>query len=221
MSDDMKGNAWWNVALRYCGTFLVTLVFIVLTLGWFVASPKGERLIWHTGLWEGAYSALYLKAPDRGLTLILLANSDGLRWESRLDEAAIERSLARRHLVPGGLVMLDVTSTWMEGRCCPLAARGYSREEYLLLSSSEFEQQCFHHVRFWWAVLALTTGDNKTRLAALKAQLPSTTDTARERSTWTAIRLNSCTENYVIIASHVTTRICAITNATALVSEIR
>jgi hypothetical protein len=26
------------------------------------------------------------------LTLILLANSDGSRWETRLDEAAIERS---------------------------------------------------------------------------------------------------------------------------------
>jgi CubicO group peptidase (beta-lactamase class C family) len=61
-------------------------------LGWFVAAPQGETLIWHTGLWEGAYSALYLKAPSRGLTLILLANSDGLRWESRLDEAAVERS---------------------------------------------------------------------------------------------------------------------------------
>jgi CubicO group peptidase (beta-lactamase class C family) len=61
-------------------------------LGWFMASPGGEPLVWHTGLWEGAYSALYLKAPARRLVLILLANSDGLRWEARLDEAAIERS---------------------------------------------------------------------------------------------------------------------------------
>lgn len=61
-------------------------------LGWFVRDHAGERLIWHTGLWEGAYSALYLKVPVRQLTLILLANSDGLRWEQRFDEAAIERS---------------------------------------------------------------------------------------------------------------------------------
>lgn len=61
-------------------------------LGWFVITRAGEPLYWHTGLWEGAYSALYLKAPARHLTLILLANSDGLRWETRLDEAAIERS---------------------------------------------------------------------------------------------------------------------------------
>ena len=61
-------------------------------LGWFVKEVNGEKLVWHTGLWEGAYSALYLKIPGRDLTLILLANSDGLRWEQRLDEAAIERS---------------------------------------------------------------------------------------------------------------------------------
>lgn len=61
-------------------------------LGWFIAAPQGETLIWHTGLWEGAYSALYLKVPGRHLTLILLANSDGLQWESRLDEAVVERS---------------------------------------------------------------------------------------------------------------------------------
>jgi len=43
-------------------------------------------------------------------------------------QPAVERALARRHLLPGGLVLLDVTSTWMEGRCCPLAAHGYSRD---------------------------------------------------------------------------------------------
>ncbi len=61
-------------------------------LGWYVQDHAGEQLFWHTGLWEGAYSALYLKAPERRLTLILLANSDGLRWDTRLDEAAVERS---------------------------------------------------------------------------------------------------------------------------------
>ena len=61
-------------------------------LGWFVTNVSGERVVWHTGLWEGAYSALYIKVPSRQYTLILLANSDGLRWETRLDEAALERS---------------------------------------------------------------------------------------------------------------------------------
>jgi hypothetical protein len=43
-------------------------------------------------------------------------------------QGAIERALARRHLAPAGLVLLDVSSTWFEGRRCPLAAHGYSRD---------------------------------------------------------------------------------------------
>jgi CubicO group peptidase (beta-lactamase class C family) len=61
-------------------------------LGWFVEDYRGERLVWHSGLWEKAYSALYLKVPRRHLTLILLANSDGLRWDNPLDRAEVERS---------------------------------------------------------------------------------------------------------------------------------
>jgi CubicO group peptidase (beta-lactamase class C family) len=47
-------------------------------LGWFVQNHNGERIIWHFGLAQGAYSSLVIKVPSRGLTLILLANSDGL-----------------------------------------------------------------------------------------------------------------------------------------------
>lgn len=65
-------------------------------LGWFLREYRGRRLAWHTGLWDGRYSALYLKVlsdrPAERLTLILLANSEALRWPSRLDEAAIDRS---------------------------------------------------------------------------------------------------------------------------------
>ncbi len=61
-------------------------------LGWFVEEHEGEQLLWHTGLWEGQYSALYLKVPARRLSLILLANSDGLRWDNRLDEGGAVRS---------------------------------------------------------------------------------------------------------------------------------
>lgn len=46
-------------------------------LGWFIQREHGVPLIWHYGQWP-QYSALYLKAPDRHLTLILLANSGGL-----------------------------------------------------------------------------------------------------------------------------------------------
>jgi CubicO group peptidase (beta-lactamase class C family) len=47
-------------------------------LGWFTERIGGERAVWHYGLWGQAYSSLILKLPERGLTLILLANSDGL-----------------------------------------------------------------------------------------------------------------------------------------------
>jgi hypothetical protein len=45
---------------------------------------------------------------------------------------AIEAGLARRHLAPqpnpSRMALFDLSSSWMEGRCCPLAARGYSRD---------------------------------------------------------------------------------------------
>ncbi len=40
----------------------------------------------------------------------------------------IERSLAKRHLTDGALVLYDLTSVYMEGTTCPLAKRGYSRD---------------------------------------------------------------------------------------------
>jgi len=43
-------------------------------------------------------------------------------------QRAIEASLARRYLTNGSLVLYDVSSSYMEGRCCPLAKRGYSRD---------------------------------------------------------------------------------------------
>src|SRR6266567_3994955 len=50
--------------------------------------------------------------------------------EDRQD--AIEAELARRHLAPepnpSRMALFDLSSSWLEGRCCPLAARGYSRD---------------------------------------------------------------------------------------------
>jgi hypothetical protein len=36
-------------------------------------------------------------------------------------QAAIEAALAKRHLSGGTLVLCDVSSSYLEGRCCPLA----------------------------------------------------------------------------------------------------
>jgi transposase len=46
-------------------------------------------------------------------------------WER---QDAIERRLARRHLDAGDQVLYDVSSTYFEGRRCPLAQLGYSRD---------------------------------------------------------------------------------------------
>jgi hypothetical protein len=43
-------------------------------------------------------------------------------------QPAIETALAKGHLTNGTLVLYDVSSSYMEGRCCPLAKRGYSRD---------------------------------------------------------------------------------------------
>ena len=62
--------------------------------GWYVQEYKGEKLIWHAG-WddEAGFTALYLKIPNKNMTLILLANSEGMWWGNPLDRAEVERSL--------------------------------------------------------------------------------------------------------------------------------
>jgi transposase len=40
----------------------------------------------------------------------------------------IETALARRHLKNGTLVLYDVSSSYLEGRCCPLAQFGFNRD---------------------------------------------------------------------------------------------
>jgi hypothetical protein len=86
---------------------------------------------------------------DLGITS---ASTDGIYaamdWlASRQD--TIEAKLAARHLAPQAnpsrMALFDLSSSWLEGRCCPLAARGYSRDgkkgtlqiEYGLLTDPE------------------------------------------------------------------------------------
>jgi CubicO group peptidase (beta-lactamase class C family) len=61
-------------------------------LGWFVQQYQGHTLVWHSGWWPDAYSALYLKVPELKLTFIILANSEGVWWDNPPDRAAVERS---------------------------------------------------------------------------------------------------------------------------------
>src|SRR5207253_3207253 len=50
-----------------------------------------------------------------------------LDWLGR-EQPFIEATLARRHLKEGALLLYDVTSTYLEGRCCELPQHGYSRD---------------------------------------------------------------------------------------------
>jgi CubicO group peptidase (beta-lactamase class C family) len=65
-------------------------------LGWFVQNYNGQTLYWQFGNMPGAYSSLILKVPSRHLTLILLANSDGLSAPFPLQDGDISTSLFAR-----------------------------------------------------------------------------------------------------------------------------
>jgi CubicO group peptidase (beta-lactamase class C family) len=63
-----------------------------LSHGWFVQTYNNQPLLWQFGLEPGAYSSLILKVPRRGLTLILLANSDRIAATFGLHEGDVTRS---------------------------------------------------------------------------------------------------------------------------------
>ncbi|HJQ10397.1 MAG TPA: serine hydrolase domain-containing protein, partial [Gemmatimonadaceae bacterium] len=60
-------------------------------LGWFSTMYKGVRVIWHYGLWT-ANSSLIVKVPDRGLSFVVLANSDALSSPYPLGAGKLETS---------------------------------------------------------------------------------------------------------------------------------
>jgi Transposase DDE domain len=82
----------------------------------------------------------------------------------------IEKQLARRHLDEGGIAMFDLSSSWVEGSHCELAAYGYSRDgkkgkaqiEYGLLTDKDGRPVAVR-------VFAGNTGDPKTFPEAVEA----------------------------------------------------
>ncbi len=87
-----------------------------------------------------ALRALSLETASSSLGLVLgLAGRDAPPVETReiyaaLDwlgeqQARIERRLAKKHLHDTTLVLYDVSSSYLEGRCCELARFGYSRDK--------------------------------------------------------------------------------------------
>ena len=81
-------------------------------------------------------TARWLSADTAGSSLgamLELGNVTGNELLRMLDwllsrQAWIERSLAKRHLHQATLVLYDVTSSYVEGRCCSLAQFGYNRD---------------------------------------------------------------------------------------------
>ena len=60
-------------------------------LGWFSTDYRGVHVIWHYGLWT-ANSSLIVKVPDRGLTFVVLSNSDALSSPYQLGAGKLETS---------------------------------------------------------------------------------------------------------------------------------
>jgi hypothetical protein len=90
-----------------------------------VAAPasKLSTLAWWSDVTLGADLGV-----DGATTDQVYAAMDWL--EQRQD--AIEARLARRHLAPAAnpqrMALFDLSSSWLEGSCCPLGERGYSRD---------------------------------------------------------------------------------------------
>jgi hypothetical protein len=108
--------------------------------------------------------------PDLG---VAGASTDGvyaaMDWlRDRQDD--IEKQLAARHLDDGGIAMFDLSSSWVEGSCCELAAFGHSRDgkrgrkqiEYGLLTDKDGRPVAVR-------VFAGNTGDPKTFPGAVEA----------------------------------------------------
>jgi len=88
LSAEMRQRAW---SPAYSGTSPLPT-----GLGWFLQGYNGQPIIWQFGLVDGAYSSLIVKVPNRHLTFILLANSDGLSAPFALDAGDVTSSLFAR-----------------------------------------------------------------------------------------------------------------------------
>jgi len=86
-------------------------------------ASKLATLTWWSDVTLGADLGIAAASTDE-----VYAAMDWL--EHRQDD--IEAGLAARHLAPepnpSRMALFDLSSSWMEGSCCPLAARGYSRD---------------------------------------------------------------------------------------------
>ncbi len=85
IAPETKETCWSNV-VSTSGKGLPT------GLGWFVQSYNGERVVWQFGMAANAFSSMVIKVPSRRLTLIVLANSDGLSTSPPLSDGDLTSS---------------------------------------------------------------------------------------------------------------------------------
>ncbi|HEX9984024.1 MAG TPA: serine hydrolase domain-containing protein [Thermoanaerobaculia bacterium] len=80
-------------------------------LGWYTQTIAGQRVVWHPSWWPDAFSGLLVKVPEQRLTLVLLANTDGLtapqRGASNILLYPIARAFLEAHL--GGPQPIEVS----------------------------------------------------------------------------------------------------------------
>ena len=82
------------------------------------ATKLATTRLWHTSTLAADFGVLDASEDD------LYAAMDWLL--ARQDR--IQKKLGSRHLKNDGLVLYDLSSSYFEGVCCPLAKRGYSRD---------------------------------------------------------------------------------------------
>jgi transposase len=87
-----------------------------------VLEPKSKLST--LGWWNDTTLGVDLAVADASTDDIYAA----MDWLDARQET-IEATLAKRHLTLGGTAMFDLSSSWLEGRCCELGAFGYSRDK--------------------------------------------------------------------------------------------
>ena len=65
-------------------------------MGWFVQTYSGQKIVWQFGQWPGVTSSLIMKVPEKNLTVIVMANGDGLAPNGSLETGDVTLSLFAR-----------------------------------------------------------------------------------------------------------------------------
>jgi CubicO group peptidase (beta-lactamase class C family) len=93
LSSFTLGQMWSNQSFTFTNNNGTPFTVVMPTgLGWFVTKESNQDLVWTFGHIPDAASALIVKLPKKNLTLIMLANSDGLAKGYDLENANVTSS---------------------------------------------------------------------------------------------------------------------------------